>query len=267
MPKILLVKFNDEEPAVRMWQNTNSQKQFLRSVCSNESSVKLLYDMEAKELIFWEDPNDFIRDERKEEIESSLQLKGEALNNSLFNCISNWSPQKESRPFVKELMFVLSESVVVEKRGGEFDETLLMIAAKFDAETTVVKLMDRGAKLEAADREGFTALHYAVWKGNKASCTVLLQRGANVNAQTKDRSTPLMFAAGMGHAEVVKLLLEWRADTRITDRCGKTAIYYAKLNCAQIIMKYEQRLSLNRLVYTAYCLDGQQAEFFFTKNV
>jgi len=56
---------------------------------------------------------------------------------------------------------------------------------------------------------------------------LLLYKGADVNAATKDGWTALMWAAREGHADVVKLLLDNRADPNRSDRDGRTALMWA----------------------------------------
>ena len=67
-------------------------------------------------------------------------------------------------------------------------------------------LADGGANVNAANADGVTALHMAVYDVEKAR--LLLSRGANPNAAAKDGVTPLLVAADRpGTSEVVALLL------------------------------------------------------------
>jgi ankyrin repeat protein len=52
---------------------------------------------------------------------------------------------------------------------------------------------------------------------------LLIDRGANVNARDRDGWTPLIKAAQAGHAEMVQLLLDHGADMRAADNDGRTA--------------------------------------------
>ena len=56
------------------------------------------------------------------------------------------------------------------------------------------KLLSAGAKLDDVDSRGYTALHYASRSGNEELVLLLLQRGALVNAVNKNRETPLHVA-------------------------------------------------------------------------
>lgn len=158
----------------------------------------------------------------------------------LFDSISTpfWNFQL---PAEISLNLVPAEHIDIDKRDVR-NRTPLMIAATFDADKLMVKLIERGAHLEAVDEYGWTALHFAVRNGCHASCTVLLQKGANVNAQSEFCGTSLMFAARGENVKIVKLLLQSGADIKIKDNSGKNALAYAARNCADVIQKYKQSL-------------------------
>merc|ERR1712098_1009181 len=124
-------------------------------------------------------------------------------------------------------------------------QTILMLAARFDAEQAIFKLIERNANVKAHDVANRTALHFAASAGSESSCRVLLHNGADVNSQTSLRETPLMMAVaklrGIGHVEVVKLLLQSGADTKITDVFGRTALQLARESCADIISAHEAK--------------------------
>jgi ankyrin repeat protein len=63
-----------------------------------------------------------------------------------------------------------------------------------------------GMDIEAKDKDGYTALTHAVFKGHLPMVQALLDKGAEVNAKDKDGRTALMDAARYGHTKVVNLL-------------------------------------------------------------
>src|ERR671913_2614223 len=71
--------------------------------------------------------------------------------------------------------------------------------------------------------KGRTPLMLAAFRGNAAAVINLLERGADVNARDKDGDTALMFAAFKGHALVVALLLQYGANVYARARNGWTA--------------------------------------------
>ncbi|HEX8352357.1 MAG TPA: ankyrin repeat domain-containing protein [Pyrinomonadaceae bacterium] len=77
---------------------------------------------------------------------------------------------------------------------------------------------------EANDNvKGRTPLMLAAFRGDTAAVINLLERGAEVNARDKDGDTALMFAAYRGHALVVALLLQYGANVYARARNGWTA--------------------------------------------
>jgi ankyrin repeat protein len=70
----------------------------------------------------------------------------------------------------------------------------------------VEALLDAGAKIDARDAAGQTALHRAVRTGSRECVQKLLARDADVNAKTATRQTPLMLARLAGRDDLVELL-------------------------------------------------------------
>ena len=69
-------------------------------------------------------------------------------------------------------------------------------------------LLDRGAHIDAPNRQGWTALHRAACNGCEAACRLLLRRGASIHALTTDYSIPLHLAAKYNQLGVMHLLLD-----------------------------------------------------------
>ncbi|CAH3150822.1 unnamed protein product [Porites lobata] len=113
--------------------------------------------------------------------------------------------------------------------------TPLMIAAKMGCINAVTFLMERGAIVDLQDKDGKTALHYAVHTLHHAcrfhsSCEILsclIETGADVNARAKNKSTPLMMACEYGHLNAVTFLTEHGAHAGLRDEDDKTALHYA----------------------------------------
>jgi ankyrin repeat protein len=77
---------------------------------------------------------------------------------------------------------------------------------------------------EANDNvKGRTPLMLAAFRGDAAAVLNLMERGADVNARDRDGDTALMFAAFRGHALVVALLLQYGANVYARARNGWTA--------------------------------------------
>ena len=85
-----------------------------------------------------------------------------------------------------------------------------------------------GADVQARDREGKTALHYAATSGNVEVLELLLSKGAEVDAKdTRYRRTPLHKAAYSADVKTVAALLNKGADISARDAEGLQAIHAA----------------------------------------
>ena len=70
----------------------------------------------------------------------------------------------------------------------------------------------------------------AAEKGHEGTANALIKGGAKINAQNRDGNTALILAAQKGRRSVIKLLVANNADTSITNKVGKTALMLAQEN-------------------------------------
>ncbi|KAH8652933.1 hypothetical protein BGZ61DRAFT_374430, partial [Ilyonectria robusta] len=122
--------------------------------------------------------------------------------------------------------------------------TDLMVPSYFGHNAVVKLLLDKGADVEAKDknnRYGGTPLWWAAQNGHAAVVKLLLGKGADVEAKDKNNrygGTPLWWAAQNGHEAVVKLLLEKGADVEAKDRVdGRTPLWWAAQSGHKAIVK------------------------------
>ena len=108
--------------------------------------------------------------------------------------------------------------------------SLLFAASRLGCEAQARALLDRGAAIDAKDREGKTALAKAAEADKLPLIKLLLERGANVNARAVNGSTPLFFAAEQDRGAVVALLLERGADPNLPGRNGVRPLAAAAFN-------------------------------------
>eukprot|EP00698_Gefionella_okellyi_P025130 TRINITY_DN9081_c0_g1_i1.p1 TRINITY_DN9081_c0_g1~~TRINITY_DN9081_c0_g1_i1.p1 ORF type:complete len:1126 (-),score=322.47 TRINITY_DN9081_c0_g1_i1:181-3558(-) len=88
-------------------------------------------------------------------------------------------------------------------------------------------MLDLGADANA-DRNSYTALHYAVRNGDEDIARALIFREANVNAvESVSQHTPLHIACDKGHDSLVRLLVEVGAAVDKRDARGATPLHYA----------------------------------------
>eukprot|EP01121_Diplochlamys_sp_Union-15-3_P019698 TRINITY_DN7490_c0_g1_i1.p1 TRINITY_DN7490_c0_g1~~TRINITY_DN7490_c0_g1_i1.p1 ORF type:complete len:231 (-),score=35.83 TRINITY_DN7490_c0_g1_i1:81-773(-) len=104
--------------------------------------------------------------------------------------------------------------------------TPLHLAAAFGHNDVIIKLLVKGAEMNAVDRSKKIPLMEAC-KGYVATCQLLIKHGANVNHKEGRGWTSLHYAAEYGNPEVVKTLLAGNADCNIADATGKTPFHLA----------------------------------------
>lgn len=117
------------------------------------------------------------------------------------------------------------------------DMTPLMSATlSIDEDTTAVKkLLDTGADVNAATRDGYTALHFAAmadWnEDDDGRMRVLLAAQPDLDAVAMTQAggpwTPLMLAAAEGYSSQLRALVEAGANIELADELGRTALMLA----------------------------------------
>jgi ankyrin repeat protein len=124
-------------------------------------------------------------------------------------------------------------------RPNAAGETPLMMAALRGQVPWVIRLLDKGARIEGTvgavgavggeggDPRGWTPLHYAASAPDAKAVELLLARGARTDARSPNGTTPLMMAAQYGPEAAVDLLLKQGADARLRNDLGLGAADFA----------------------------------------
>jgi ankyrin repeat protein len=84
-----------------------------------------------------------------------------------------------------------------------------------------------GADVNAAQGDGTTPLHWAVYKVDRELVAELLEAGAKANVTNKYGSSPLAEAAKLGDLALVRRLLDAGADVESPNADGQTALMLA----------------------------------------
>src|SRR5438477_10329297 len=90
-----------------------------------------------------------------------------------------------------------------------------------------LKMIAAGADVNAAQGDGTTPLHWAVYKIDAELTRALLQRGARPNVINNYGSSPLAEAVKVADARLVGMLLDAGSDANVPNQEGQTALMLA----------------------------------------
>jgi ankyrin repeat protein len=107
------------------------------------------------------------------------------------------------------------------------DNPTLADAAEQRDRALIRTLLDAGADVNAAQADGMTALHWAVYNDDADTAGLLVRSGANVNAANRYGVFPLFLACTNGNGDLVKLLLAARADANASLQGEETVLMTA----------------------------------------
>jgi ankyrin repeat protein len=95
----------------------------------------------------------------------------------------------------------------------------------------IFRLLEEGVDVNAQDKDGITALMWAIFKGNKHIVEMLLKKGADPNVKDKKGTSALtlsvMSPSRWIKKEIVSILLEKGADVNAVDNLGLTPVMWA----------------------------------------
>ncbi|NPV01248.1 MAG: hypothetical protein HPY53_07690 [Brevinematales bacterium] len=88
-------------------------------------------------------------------------------------------------------------------------------------------LLKQGIDPKIKNKNGLTALHYAVKEQNETTLNLLVSKGAGINEADINGVTPLMASVSNYDSGIAEFLLKSGADVNIQDKSGKTALDHA----------------------------------------
>src|SRR5438105_3234159 len=105
-----------------------------------------------------------------------------------------------------------------------------------------LKMIAAGADVNAAQGDGTTPLHWAVYKIDAELTRALLQRGARPNVINNYGSSPLAEAVKVADARLVGMLLDAGSDANVPNQEGQTALMLAaragSLDVAELLVRH-----------------------------
>lgn len=94
----------------------------------------------------------------------------------------------------------------------------------------IIALLNSGAEINKARRNGNTPLHVASERGHAKIIQALIDAGADVNKKNDDEKTPLHLAAENGEIDAIKELIANKSDVNLKDEDGSTPLHLAAEN-------------------------------------
>ena len=129
-------------------------------------------------------------------------------------------------------------------RAEEIRGKMLQAVREYNIDQ-IKKLLENGADVNAADKDGWTLLHIISINDRLAAgqpeagkysidlVRLLLELGADIQARTECGNTPLHYACTHGMVDVTRLLLESGADPEAENHFGVTPLDLA-INCRPV---------------------------------
>src|SRR5262245_43088677 len=95
---------------------------------------------------------------------------------------------------------------------------------------TLRTLLQRKVDVNAAQADGATAIHWAVYNDDPETIDLLIQAGAIVKVKNLDGITPLAMACLYGNTAIIEKLLKAGADPKEKGMSGETTLMLAARN-------------------------------------
>lgn len=159
-----------------------------------------------------------------------------------------WSIYYENKELVKYFLTdPLLELRIQDKQG----KTALMYAVEKNNQEIIdliTKHSSVGFCLPVVDTHGMTALHYAVWNNNEATVRKILNIKSSqsiINIQNEKRLTALMYAAVRASSSITHLLLDNKADPFLQDAYGFNMLWYAAMSLQNAYLQYVYTLLIS----------------------
>jgi ankyrin repeat protein len=125
-----------------------------------------------------------------------------------------------------------------------FDKTEVFLPTKEEKEKLIKTLVERGFYIDQKDKNGYTPLHLAIMKKERALAQYFLENGADVNARSHKGITPLHICAHDGNKELLEMLLQYGANLEIKDKQNRSSVDFARHHGHHEIEEYLKQRSM-----------------------
>src|SRR5205809_654737 len=142
---------------------------------------------------------------------------------------------------MKRAIFAVIFCLAAASTAAAADDTLagLIQAGNRDA---ALKRIAAGADVNAAQGDGTTPLHWAVYKIDADLARALLERGAKPDVINNYGSSPLAEAVKVANARLVEMLLDAGSNVEVPNQEGQTALMLAaragSLDVAELLVRH-----------------------------
>jgi ankyrin repeat protein len=225
------------------------------NIYENNGSIQIFRNMENKDEIKWEDPNNFMAamgNDIKERFENCLRLPEHQRPNCISDELPKWNPDERARPFGRKILFSLLNKVhgktmmlhgrnyffggpeeYVEVTRKECCISLLLNDFPPATENEALEFVNDIVKILKEDNKldkillprHYTALIVTVLWNQMKFAEIILKANASVDAQDYFGMTALMHS--VGNLGKMKILLKYNPNVNIQDNQGNTALMIA----------------------------------------
>ncbi|CAD6188583.1 unnamed protein product [Caenorhabditis auriculariae] len=157
-----------------------------------------------------------------------IQEEGEGMNLGFTKeLIDEIRDRKEANPGMFVSAWQEDEEGVDEKDLDDPVEKFLTAAEEGKLEELAEMFAAEPSFVQAADRDGYTALHRAAYNNNLQIIDFLVSHGSNTEARTNSGWTPLLSAANWANFEAVGRLISKGADVNALSEGHLSALHLA----------------------------------------
>jgi len=133
---------------------------------------------------------------------------------------------------VSALLFLLITTFTI--GAGKSD---VADAAMRGDKAAVRSLIQKKTDVNAAQVDGATAVHWAVYRDDFEMLEMLITAGARVNVANREGATPIQMASLYGNARIIERLIKAEADPKAKGPAGETTLMLAARNGNPVAIK------------------------------